>query len=37
MSASTHISFSGAQVAIIHYDFKPQQHDNPLLLATEQQ
>lgn len=25
------------QISIIHYDFKPQQHDNPLLLATEQQ
>ncbi|GAB9464732.1 hypothetical protein Gpo141_00002158 [Globisporangium polare] len=24
-------------ISIIHYDFKPQQHDNPLLLATEQQ
>jgi hypothetical protein len=22
-------------VCLIHYDFKPQQHDNPLLLATE--
>lgn len=25
------------QLSLIHYDFKPQQHDNPLLLATEQQ
>ncbi|KAF1318192.1 hypothetical protein FI667_g14180, partial [Globisporangium splendens] len=24
-------------LSIVHYDFKPQQHDNPLLLATEQQ
>lgn len=24
------------QVCLIHYDFKPEQHDNPLLLATEQ-
>ncbi|POM73417.1 Expressed Hypothetical protein [Phytophthora palmivora] len=23
-------------VYLIHYDFKPEQHDNPLLLATEQ-
>ncbi|KAH7467311.1 hypothetical protein PRIC1_011361 [Phytophthora ramorum] len=23
-------------VCLIHYDFKPEQHDNPLLLATEQ-
>ncbi|GMG14621.1 unnamed protein product [Phytophthora fragariaefolia] len=23
------------QVCLIHYDFKPEQHDNPLLLATE--
>ncbi|KUF76647.1 hypothetical protein AM587_10000448 [Phytophthora nicotianae] len=22
-------------VCLIHYDFKPEQHDNPLLLATE--
>lgn len=21
---------------LIHYDFKPQQHDNPLLLASEE-
>ncbi|KAG7393313.1 hypothetical protein PHYBOEH_006122 [Phytophthora boehmeriae] len=24
-------------VCIIHYDFKPEQHDNPLLLATERE
>lgn len=32
-----HAALRLVQVAIIHYDFKPQQHDNPLLLATEQQ
>ncbi|OQR82177.1 hypothetical protein THRCLA_23233 [Thraustotheca clavata] len=29
-------SFEKEIVCLIYYDFKPKQHDNPLLLATEQ-